>query len=69
MADDSERRLSVLTGWVLTADRQQLTYALHLPGRRIAGGHGPTQRAACLEALADYGRDGSHAAGLEAQAR
>lgn len=68
-ADDRERRLSVLAGWVLTADRQQLTYTLHLPGRHIAGGHGPTQRAACLEALADYGRDDSHAAGVEAQAR
>ena len=53
-ADDTERRLSILAGWVLAADRQQLTYALRLPGKHIASGRGPSQRAACLEALSDH---------------
>ena len=49
---DRERRLAVLTGWVLTAEAQRLAYGLHLPGHRIPIGTGPAHRAACLEALA-----------------
>jgi len=47
-------RLSILAGWVITAERRQLRYALHLPGTHIAPAHGPAHRDACLEALALY---------------
>ena len=51
-AADTEHRLSILTGWVLAAERQNTAYALHLPGKDIPSGRGPVQRARCLEALA-----------------
>lgn len=52
----TERRLGVLTAWVLMAEHRQLTYSLLLPGRRIEPSSGPAQRAACLEALALFGQ-------------
>ena len=52
---DDERSLSILTGWVLAAERQQLAYGLRLPGRVLAPGRGPAHRHACLEALALHG--------------
>ena len=52
---DLETRLSVLTGWVIAADRQQTRYGLRLPGREITPGLGNTHRDLCLEALALYG--------------
>ncbi|MDR3300141.1 MAG: DUF58 domain-containing protein [Candidatus Accumulibacter sp.] len=51
-ARDIETRLSVLTGWVLAAEREQIRYGLRLPGRAIAPDCGPAHRDACLEALA-----------------
>jgi uncharacterized protein (DUF58 family) len=45
-------RLSLLTGWVLAAEREQYRYGLRLPGRVIAPDCGPPHRDACLEALA-----------------
>ena len=55
--DDVERRLSILTGWVLAADAQHLRYGLRLPGRTLTPALGPAQRAACLEALALFGHE------------
>jgi len=49
---DTERRLSVLTAWVLLAEHRQLSYGLELPGRSLPPASGPAHRAACLEALA-----------------
>jgi uncharacterized protein (DUF58 family) len=49
-----EARLSRLTRWVLMAEAIQVRYALHLPDRRLAVGHGPTHQHQCLEALATY---------------
>ena len=49
---DMEMRLSLLTGWVLAAEREQYRYGLRLPGRVIAPDCGPLHRDACLEALA-----------------
>ncbi|GHU32755.1 hypothetical protein AGMMS50256_23400 [Betaproteobacteria bacterium] len=49
---DSEMRLSLLTGWVLAAEREQYRYGLRLPGCVIAPDCGPPHRDACLEALA-----------------
>ncbi|HOL65245.1 MAG TPA: DUF58 domain-containing protein [Accumulibacter sp.] len=57
-ACDDEQRLSILTGWVIAADRQQARYGLELPARRIAPARGPAQRAACLQALALFGDGG-----------
>ncbi len=50
-----EERLSILAGWVLTADEQQLRYGLQLPGQRIAPAQGQAHRNHCLQALALYG--------------
>lgn len=55
---DDEQRLSILTGWVIAADRQQARYGLDLPARRITPARGPAHRAACLQALALFGHGG-----------
>jgi uncharacterized protein (DUF58 family) len=52
---DSETRLSILTGWVLTAEEKQARYGLRLPGRELQPAQGIAHRDACLEALALYG--------------
>ena len=50
-----EDRLSILTGWVTTADEQQVRYGLTLPGLQIAPAQGSAHRTNCLQALALYG--------------
>ena len=52
----SERRLEVLTRWVLDADAQGLRYGLRLPGVELPPAHGVSHRAECLRALALYER-------------
>jgi uncharacterized protein (DUF58 family) len=52
---DPERRLSILTGWVLAAEERQARYGLRLPTGEINIAQGKTHRDACLEALALYG--------------
>jgi uncharacterized protein (DUF58 family) len=52
---DTETRLSILTGWVLSAEEKQTFYGLRLPDRKIDMAQGKAQRDACLEALALYG--------------
>lgn len=49
---DTERRLSLLAGWVLVAERQHYRYGLRLPSRSISPGTGLPHRDACLKALA-----------------
>jgi len=49
---DSEERLSVLTRWIIDADRTQRDYGLRLPGVEFSPAHGATHRHRCLEALA-----------------
>jgi len=51
---DLERRLSLLAGWVLAAERSGATYGLRLPGAEIAPGRGDTHCAAALQVLALY---------------
>ncbi len=51
---DAEKRLSVLTAWVLAAEQEQLAYSLVLPDRGLPAGAGPDHRSACLEMLALY---------------
>lgn len=49
---DVERGLSLLTGWVLAAEAEGLSYGLQLPGVDIPRGSGPAHRQRCLETLA-----------------
>jgi uncharacterized protein (DUF58 family) len=50
-----EFRLSVLAGWIVLAEREQVRYGLRIPGRNVTPDMGTTHRNACLEALALYG--------------
>ncbi|MDH3304610.1 MAG: DUF58 domain-containing protein [Gammaproteobacteria bacterium] len=50
--DDVEQRLSILTRWVVDADRTREDYGLRLPGTEFEPAHGEAHRRACLEALA-----------------
>ena len=49
---DVEMRLSILSRWVVDADRSQRDYGLRLPGCEFPPGHGEAHRHRCLEALA-----------------
>ncbi len=49
---DVETRLSILTTWIIAADRKQLVYSMHIPGAQIAANSGSRHRAECLELLA-----------------
>lgn len=51
----AEARLSRLCRWVLLAERQNLAFALALPGRVIGPASGAGHVRRCLEALALYG--------------
>ena len=55
-AGDVEKRLSILTRWIIDADRIGADYGLTLPGRRFEPAHGDAHRHRCLEALALFGR-------------
>jgi uncharacterized protein (DUF58 family) len=57
VAPSVEQRLSLLTRAVLDADAAGLQYGLRLPTLAIPPAHGPSHRAACLEALALYEAD------------
>ncbi|HEX5787892.1 MAG TPA: DUF58 domain-containing protein, partial [Woeseiaceae bacterium] len=52
---DVERRLSVLTRWIVEADRTREDYGLRLPATSLPPAHGEGHRCRCLEALALYG--------------
>ena len=51
-AGDVERRLSVLTRWIVEADRRLEDYGLRLPDAKFPPAHGGAHRRQCLEALA-----------------
>ncbi len=55
---DVEQRLSILTRWIVEADRTREDYGLRLPGAEFPPAHGEAHRRQCLEALAlfDGGR-------------
>jgi uncharacterized protein (DUF58 family) len=50
-----ERKLELLTRWVLDAEARGIRYGLRLPGRELQPAQGKTHRAECLRALALYG--------------
>ena len=54
---DIELRLSILTRWVVEADRRGEDYGLRLPGQVFPPAHGSAQRLDCLEALALFGKE------------
>ncbi|MFQ5983787.1 MAG: DUF58 domain-containing protein [Woeseiaceae bacterium] len=56
-ADDLERRLSVMTRWIVDADRTQRDYGVRLPGAEFQPAHGETHRHLCLSALALFKLD------------
>jgi len=56
--DDVEQRLSILTRWIIDADRTGEDYGLRLPGVEYEPAHGEAHRRACLEKLAMF-RSGS----------
>jgi uncharacterized protein (DUF58 family) len=49
---DTEEKLSIMTAWVLRAERQQIPYSLELPGAALPADLGAEHRDACLEILA-----------------
>ncbi|HNP36746.1 MAG TPA: DUF58 domain-containing protein [Woeseiaceae bacterium] len=54
-APDTELRLSILTRWIVDADRTREDYGLRLPNVSIPPSHGAAHRCRCLEALALFG--------------
>ena len=52
---DVESRLSILTRWIIDADRTREDYGLRLHGAEFPPAHGDGHRRRCLEALALYG--------------
>jgi uncharacterized protein (DUF58 family) len=50
----TEQRLSLLCRFILQAEAESLSYALHLPGIRIEPGQGERHKRRCLSALASY---------------
>ncbi len=51
----TERKLELLTRWVLDADKQNLLYGLRLPNGEISPQHSAVHQTECLRALALYG--------------
>jgi len=56
-ATDVEQRLSILTRWIIDADRTQRDYGLRIPGKEFSPAHGENHRHRCLEALAFFELD------------
>ena len=54
---DVEKRLCILTRWIVDADRTHQDYGLRLPGQEFPPAHGEAHRHRCLEALATFGLD------------
>jgi len=49
---NTEEKLSILTAWVLRAERRQIPYSLEMPGAALPADLGEDHRDACLEILA-----------------
>ena len=57
LSDDVEERLSILTRWIVDADRTGEDYGLRLPTAEFPPAHGESHRHRSLQALALYGRE------------
>lgn len=53
-AADPESRLSILTRWIVDAERSRRDFGLRLPGIEIRPSHGEGHRHRCLEALGTF---------------
>ena len=53
--DDVELRLSILTRWIIDAERASRDYGLRIGGSEFPPAHGREQRQRCLEHLATFG--------------
>ena len=53
-AADVELRLSIITRWIVDADRTQRDYGLRLPGHEFKPAHGEAHRHRCLKTLAFF---------------
>ena len=51
-AGGTEEKLSILTAWVLRAERRQIPYSLEMPGAARPADLGEDHQQACLEILA-----------------
>ena len=51
---DLEQRLSILTRWVLLAEREGKNYGLRLPNQEISPSRGDLHRHHCLKSLAEF---------------
>ena len=51
-ASGVEERLSILTRWIVDADRTREDYGLRIPGLTVSPDRGPAQRHRCLNGLA-----------------
>jgi uncharacterized protein (DUF58 family) len=49
---DTEEKLSILTAWILRAERSQIPYSLEMPGAALPADMGEEHRDACLKILA-----------------
>lgn len=49
---NTEEKLSILTAWILRAERHQIPYSLEMPGAALPADLGAEHREACLEILA-----------------
>jgi uncharacterized protein (DUF58 family) len=49
---NTEEKLSILTAWVLRAERMQIPYSLEMPGAALPADLGAEHRDSCLEILA-----------------
>lgn len=56
-----EQRLSILTRWVLLAEREGKSYGLRLPDLILEPARGSAHRHQCLKALAEYPAEVPHA--------
>jgi uncharacterized protein (DUF58 family) len=51
-AGNVEEKLSILTAWILRAERRQIPYSLEVPGAALPADRGEQHRDACLQVLA-----------------
>ena len=56
---DLEQKLSRMTRWVLEAEQRALPYSFRLAQHHYGPALGDAHRAACLRALALFGREGA----------
>jgi uncharacterized protein (DUF58 family) len=57
-ASDVEQRLSILTRWIVDAERTHVDYGLRLFADEIAPANGAAHRHRCLESLALFDKHG-----------